>query len=54
LKDKEIVRGRLMRIEGDEIALEEEVKSFGKKREKNTRKINFDLIDKTFVMISFK
>jgi ribosome maturation factor RimP len=54
LKDKEIVRGRLMRIEGDEIALEEEVKSSGKKREKKTRKINFDLIDKTFVMISFK
>lgn len=54
MKEKETVRGKLVGIEGDDITVEEEVKTTGKKGEKKTRKINFDLIDKTFVMVSFK
>lgn len=53
LKDKTVVRGKLIGMEGDTVLLEEETKS-GKKGEKNIQNINFDRIDKTFVMISFK
>ena len=54
LKDKTTVRGKLVGVEGEQIVIEEEVKGQGKKSEKKIRNINFDLIDKTFVMISFK
>jgi ribosome maturation factor RimP len=54
LKDKTVVRGKLVGMEGDNVVLEEETKQTGKKGEKNIRNINFELIDKTFVMISFK
>ena len=54
LKEKEIVRGKLVGIEGEEIILEEETRTQGKKNDKTIRKLNFDLIDKTFVMVSFK
>jgi ribosome maturation factor RimP len=54
LKENETVRGKLIDLEGDLIVLEEETKTKGKKSEKNIRKINFELIDKTFVMVSFK
>ena len=54
LKEKEIVRGKLVAIDGEEIILEEETRTQGKKNDKTIRKLNFDLIDKTFVMVSFK
>ena len=53
LKDKEIVRGTLQQIEGDEMVIQEVGKEKGKK-EKSLRRIAFDQIDKTFVMISLK
>jgi len=52
LKEKEVVRGKLLQIDGQEIILEEERKE--KKKEMNIRTITFDQIEKTFVMVSFK
>jgi len=54
LKDREMVRGKLVDLQGDVIVLEEEAKTQGKRSEKNIRSINFELIEKTFVMVSFK
>lgn len=53
MKEKEIIRGKLLLLEGGEITLEEEGKQKGK-AEKKIRKIPFEQIEKTFVMISFK
>ena len=54
LIDKTVVRGQLMEVTGEAILLEETVKTQARKSEKIIRTINFDLIDKTFVMVSFK
>ena len=54
LKDREVVRGKLVGLEVETLMLEEEMKGQGKKAEKKIRSINFDQVDKTFVMVSFK
>ena len=54
LKENEVVRGKLISIEGEVVVVEEEKKGQSKKSEKITKSINFNQIDKTFVMISFK
>ena len=53
LKENTVVRGKLIGIDGESVVVEEEKKQ-GKKSEKTIRTINFDLIDKIFVMVSFK
>ncbi len=54
LMENEVVRGKLLQIENNEVIIEEESKLKGKLTGKNIRRINFDQIDKTFVMVSFK
>ena len=52
LKDKAIVRGKLLAADAQGIAVEEEAKE--KKAIKTIQKLTFDQIEKTVVIISFK
>jgi ribosome maturation factor RimP len=52
LKDKSVVRGKLLEADAFSIAVEEEATT--KKAPKTIQKLTFDQIEKTLVMISFK
>lgn len=55
LKDKSVVKGKLVNTLSDSIELEYEEKTGkGKKKELKKMDIPFDMIDKAFVQISFK
>lgn len=52
LKDKSVVRGKLLEADAQSITVEEEAKD--RKAPKSIKKLTFEQIDKTLVMISFK
>jgi ribosome maturation factor RimP len=52
LKDKMVVRGKLLEADEHGITVEEDAKS--KKAAKTVKQLTFDQIDKTFVLVSFK
>lgn len=52
LKDKTVVRGKLLEADAQSITVEEEAKD--RKAPKSIKKLTFEQIDKTLVMISFK
>jgi ribosome maturation factor RimP len=52
LKDKTVVRGKLIEADATSVAIEEEQKT--KKAPKTVQKLTFEQIEKTLVMISFK
>jgi ribosome maturation factor RimP len=52
LKDKSVVRGKLIEADAFSITVEEEQKT--KKTPKTIQKLTFDQLEKTLVMISFK
>ncbi len=54
LQDNQLVKGKLIKVEGRQIIVHEEVKTAKKKTELKERSIAFDDIKKTNVLASFK